>query len=230
MRDGGVEMQEASAGKAARRGRPSTDVSRHTIRDLLGAAQATLVSKTVRETTIREIATAAGTNESLIGYYFGGKEGLMIALLQESLKDHPNRRPDEIAAECIAQQSILPLIDELLGFYETHPSLVRMTLSEVMFGSSEIKSLCQKKYSQDTPIFIGFVVSEMIDSGIYASECDADFVVVSIMSMILVPNVLQMLAPTISERLKSTEWARYIAGMIDLAARPQSWSALEKQA
>ena len=72
------------------------------------AAEAALATKTAKETKIREIAAAAGTHEAMIHYYFGGKDGLMVALFQDVMKDAPHTRYKVIAQACIEQKSSKP--------------------------------------------------------------------------------------------------------------------------
>jgi TetR/AcrR family transcriptional regulator len=51
---------------------------------LVTAARALFAEKGFEKTSTREIASAVGANIGLISYYFGGKEELYLAVLQES--------------------------------------------------------------------------------------------------------------------------------------------------
>jgi AcrR family transcriptional regulator len=185
------------------------------------AAENALESKTIKETTTREIAAAAGTNEAMISYYFGGKEGLMIALFHEMNKGNPNTRPEKIAESCIAERSIYPLVEQLARFYNARPNLIRMTISEIIAGSSKIKSLYNTKYADGTPNFIEVVLNSMIKSGIYSDTFNVKFATMSIMSMIVAPNILLPATQALhmSDKLDSAEWINHIARSIDLLAR-----------
>jgi len=185
------------------------------------AAETALESKTVKETTTREIAAAAGTNEAMISYYFGGKEGLMVALFHEMNKNNPNKRTEKITKSCICERSIHPLIEELANFYNTRPNLIKMTIAEIVAGSSKIKSMYYAKYANDTPDFIEFVLNSMIDANIYNRDFDVKFAVMSIMSMIVAPNILLPVTQALhmSDKLVSAEWIDHIARTIDLPAR-----------
>lgn len=60
---------------------------------IIDAAAQALARDGITETTTRKIAAAAGVNQAMIGYYFGGKDELLYAVLQEMM-----RRTAEIAS------------------------------------------------------------------------------------------------------------------------------------
>ncbi len=67
---------------------------------IIAAAVRVLAREGITETTTRKIAAEAGANQAMIGYYFGGKDELLNAVLQEMM-----RRTGEIAgAELPARQ------------------------------------------------------------------------------------------------------------------------------
>jgi AcrR family transcriptional regulator len=53
-------------------------------------------TKTAKEITVREISMAAGTNEAMIHYYFGSKEGLIVAMFQDTMRLPPHNCDDGI--------------------------------------------------------------------------------------------------------------------------------------
>jgi AcrR family transcriptional regulator len=214
-------MREANSARSPSRGRPPTDIERHVIKDLMQAAEVVLEGKTIKETTIREIAAAAGTNEAMINYYFGGKEGLMIALFQETLKNHPKVRATQISAACIAARSIRPLIKELIIHYNVRPSLIRMSIAEMISGSSEVKALYNEKYAKDTPTFICRILEDMIEAKIYQRDLSLEFITMSIMGMMVAPNFLVPVARVLhmSGKLDSAEWIDHVTRTIDLSTR-----------
>jgi AcrR family transcriptional regulator len=185
------------------------------------AAEAALASKTVKETTIREIAAAAGTNEAMINYYFGGKEGLMIALFQEMYKNNPNHSVNAVSDACISSRSIRPLVESLANFYHSRPNLIKMVILEIAAESSKIKAMYDKKFAAETPRFIRIVVDNMIDSGIYSPDINVKFTTMSLMSMLVAPNFLTPAAQALemSDKLDSKEWVDHVADTIDRSAR-----------
>lgn len=52
---------------------------------IIAAAVRVLAREGITETTTRKIAAEAGVNQAMIGYYFGGKDELLYAVLQEMI-------------------------------------------------------------------------------------------------------------------------------------------------
>ena len=73
----------------ASRGRPSDPgVQQERKMRLVEAAHNLLAEKSFRNITIRELASEAGMQSAMISYYFGSKEGLFIALLEDLSTQH----------------------------------------------------------------------------------------------------------------------------------------------
>jgi len=212
----GVELA-----KAPGRGRPPMELQRHVIQDLMTAAEAALANKTSKETTVREIAEAAGINKAMIQYYFGGKGGLIMALFLDFVRNHPNSYAEEIADACTSQRTIRPLVERLIKFYNSRPNLSRMTMSEVINGSSKIKELYDEGYSLNTPTTIAFVLKSLMDTGIYRQNLNVKFATISIMSMIVAPPFLWPVARALDlgDSFDSSEWIDHIVRTIDMSMK-----------
>jgi AcrR family transcriptional regulator len=213
-------MQNSDARMPPNRGRPSTQVQRHVVQDLMEAAEAALTHKTARETTVREIAAAAGANEAMVNYYFGSKDGLWLALFQDVMRNAPYTRSDEIVAACISQESIKPLIEQLADYCCSRKDLIRMISLEMLSYPSSIKDVYDDKYSGFTAAFIEYVINSMIDCGIYKKNSNVNFFAISIISSIMMPTLL--LYPAASPNVPepdSPDWINHIAGTVDLALK-----------
>src|SRR3954447_7616503 len=56
-------------------------------RALIEAAQAILAARPAGKLTVREVASRAGCDVALVNYYFGSKEGLLAAALEDALRE-----------------------------------------------------------------------------------------------------------------------------------------------
>lgn len=65
-------------------GRPATSDTRRA--EIIAAAIRVLARDGLAETTTRKIATEAGVNQAMLGYYFGSKDDLLFAVLQEMMR------------------------------------------------------------------------------------------------------------------------------------------------
>jgi len=98
---------------------------------LLTAARALFSEKGFDRTSVREIAGAAGANAASVSYYFGGKEGLYRAVLEEiwgELERHfgksmPENRPP--------MERIEGFVRGLFAFHAANPSLIRFINREL---------------------------------------------------------------------------------------------------
>jgi AcrR family transcriptional regulator len=63
-----------------------SEVSEERRAAIIAAAVRVLAREGITETTTRKIATEAGVNQAMIGYYFGGKDELLYAVLQEMMR------------------------------------------------------------------------------------------------------------------------------------------------
>jgi len=122
------------------RGRPRARDARQLPMALLAAAAAGLQRKSLAELTAREIAAEAGTTQAMIQYYFGGKDGLVSALIRDTLQ--------EIAAsfdtivEAIARDGRSPtrrLVETMFRHYCAHLPLYRVLLEEIGDSRSQIR-------------------------------------------------------------------------------------------
>jgi AcrR family transcriptional regulator len=178
-----------------------------------------LATKTAREITVREISRAAGTHESMISYYFGSKDGLLVTMFHNKMKNFPMRADKDIIDLCICKKSIRPMVDCLFEFYYSHPSLTRMCIVELLSNSSEIKDIHNVNYNKSTHTIVRDAIKALSDSDIYQKNIDLAFASVMILGMILGP-ILQTNAEQVLEMptdVGSSDWPELVARTIDSA-------------
>lgn len=214
-------MQKSAAVGSQIRGRPSAQRQRHVIQDLIEAAEHVLESKTAKEITVREISTAAGTNEAMIRYYFGSKEGLLVAMLDEFMAGSPCKDNEQISELCLSQRSIGPLVEALCDFYYSRPTHIRMIITELLNSSSEVKNAYVKRYDRSTRILVQSVISAMVDANIYRKEVGPSFVAMSLIRLIISPIMESAAAEVASmpREISNGQWAEYVTRIIDLTSR-----------
>jgi AcrR family transcriptional regulator len=217
-------MNSSDGAKAQGRGRPPKNTDRDVIQDLIKATELALTAKTPKEITVHEIAVAAGVNDAMIHYYFGGKDGLMVAIFDEIMRDAPYKYSEEIIEECISLKSIRPLIARLSKFYASRQALIRMTAIELISNSSKLEEAYRNRYFDVTPKFVEKLFSSMIDSGIYHKEFDVKFMTSALFSMIVGPMLLLSSTKVldISDQIYSPEWVDDISRLLDRALRVSS--------
>jgi AcrR family transcriptional regulator len=84
--------------------------------EILAAAVRVLARDGIAETTTRKIAAEAGVNQAMLRYYFGSKDELLFAVLQEMM-----RQTREIArAAASAHENVREAITESLKAFWAH--------------------------------------------------------------------------------------------------------------
>lgn len=215
-----MKKKELDSTTISQRGRPIANERRRVFTDLMVAAEQALQLNPPKELKIRDIAARAGTNEAMIRYYFGGKDGLLVAMLDDFMSGAPHETAmNTITERCMEQRSIRPLIEEMAASYYSRPNLVRMIIVELMHEKSEIKSEYLKTYAQVTPIkMISSLLNKMKGEKIYRNDIDCRFVVMSIMSLILGPISLPIATDMLEigfDEVKKESWIAYLTQTID---------------
>jgi len=97
---------------------------------ILSAATPLFAKHGLNGVSIRELASAAGVNLSMISYYFGGKEGLYAEILKEQFEGF--RYLDDIAKRDLPPLGIFELyIRGTIRRYREKPYLLRFYVSEL---------------------------------------------------------------------------------------------------
>jgi AcrR family transcriptional regulator len=216
-------MNGSDATKLHSRGRPSDAVRRDIVQDLMDAAEVALARKSAKELTLREIAAIAGTDDTMIRYYFGGKDGLLMSLIRDTMKSAPYRKSNEIILDCIQRKTVHPLVSTLASHFYSRPNLIKMMILEISQEDSNIRSLyINEKYSYETVSFIRNAISAMVENGIYREDVNADFAISALIGMICVPAVIPLSIENLETAEKSNDpsWINYISLAIDLTLKP----------
>lgn len=128
--------------------------------------------------TIRELADAAGTNSAMISYYFGGKEGLYAAVLENHL--------DKIRS--VVKQAQLNNLDPLekvrrygqgvLIIHNQSPYLIRLVFSEITNPTGHFEPI--RKTIGMVALFLQQAIQEGIEAGQIRSDVDPAYATVAL--------------------------------------------------
>lgn len=126
-----------------------------TARELLEAARRLLETQGSTSLTLKAIGREAGQNESLIGYHFGSKTGLMVALvdwlLYDTLRDLQARvarlaeGEDQLHGAVDDSRKLIGDVESYRAFYDLLPHLLatregRLRLAELYRGYREMNA------------------------------------------------------------------------------------------
>ncbi len=168
-------MRRASAVKpttSPRRPAGAREISAQATRDsILHAAIAVFAEHGFNGGSIEKISTAANSVDRMIYYYFGNKEGLFVAVLEEIYRRFNDA---EAGLDLDVEQPVESLgavIGFALNYYRKHPEFITLLNSENLHRGVHIgKSLRAREYSSPA---IG-VIEQLLASGVAKGVFRAD--------------------------------------------------------
>lgn len=93
---------------------------------LLKVAEGVFASRPYETISIQELADEAGVTRGLIHHYFGNKDGVMAALIQEIA---PDRAPNVLSQEIPLRQRVETRVDQLMDVFQSHREAWLATLA-----------------------------------------------------------------------------------------------------
>ncbi len=97
---------------------------------ILAVARKLFAQQGYSATSVKQICTEAGVNVSLISYYFGGKEQVLIELLQTSLFDIPIFKNKELASDPVL--GIREIVASIINFRVSNPEIMTILHREIL--------------------------------------------------------------------------------------------------
>lgn len=171
---------------------------------------ALLGQKSYRSITIRDIAQRAEMKSAMVSYYFGGKEGLFIALIERFA-----------ATNMLQMGAALDAEDPLKAF-------IHQTLKTMLTASPMMRLIADEMLSHEGPLRDRFIelmpgrVAQMLpqllkgyqDKGLIRADIDLKWAAFSLVSLLMTPFIVAPVreaAWSISEDdLASDAWANHI--------------------
>jgi AcrR family transcriptional regulator len=194
---------------AHRRGRPRAAANRHVYEDLLATCETLLVESGQHGISQKKLAVRAGTTEAMIQYYFGGKDGLLIALMEAELPSLPGNPTRH-------------LVERLDALYHAETATTKLWLSE-QAGRSAVTESYVSRLALKTHARIKRIIGMLTKAGVYAPGVPLDLIVFTLVSMIVAPIWQSAVLPArgLEETMQRPgAWVDYLTGLIDAQLRP----------
>jgi TetR/AcrR family transcriptional regulator len=182
---------------SSRRGRrPEGDARRA----LIEAAQAILAARPAGKLTVREVASRAGCDVALVNYYFGSKEGLLSAALEDALAELREVLETYSGGEGTFEEKVRRMVREPILAMGERRHLPRMIIGQILLerGPQADRWIAALGMSQLQ------AVSEIVENGIRSGafrQVDARALVYSFSA---IPAFFFLMAPVI-ERILGEE-------------------------
>jgi AcrR family transcriptional regulator len=185
--------------------------------DLLTAARHLFLNYEFKAVSVRQIAEQAGVNAAMVNYYFGGKTGLYLAMVDEVIG--ALEKPLE-ELERHNRESVREFITAYMTFLADNPWWPNFIIREVLFGKEKFRHTIVAKFGR---IFarrlIGAVGGEVSD-GNYRADLKPELATWSLLGMMVFPFLSRPIATAVLKtELDAPSVDRLIAHTCDLFER-----------
>ena len=171
-------------------GRPAAEHATEVRDALLGAAGRLFAEHGASGVSLRRVAEAAGVTPAMVHYYFGGKDGLSDALLDQVLA-----RLLERVREVVAAGGALPdLIAVLVGTFGREPWIPVMIVREVLAEGGRYRERFISGYASELAELLPGLLRQDIAEGQFRADLDPTLATLSLMGLTLMPFVARPVA------------------------------------
>jgi len=142
---------------------------------------------------IRQIAAAAGVNGAMIHYYFGNKESLYRAIIENAASTVRGLIAEAISSATTLEERLTRFVKAYAGYLFGHPHLARILSREMLAGGKHIMEIIPK-YATTNYGMLREAMAEGIRGG-ELRDIDVDLAPISLIGMII---VFQLIRPLVA--------------------------------
>jgi len=211
--------------------RPKTDDPEARAK-ILAAAEQLFAEHGFAGVGIRQIAAAAGVNGAMIHYYFGNKESLYRAIIENAASTVRGLIAEAISSATTLEERLTRFVKAYAGYLFGHPHLARILSREMLAGGKHIMEIIPK-YATTNYGMLREAMAEGIRGG-ELRDIDVDLAPISLIGMII---VFQLIRPLIAIGLGKIQYddrfiERLAVHTVDLflngAASPAKQAAVKR--
>ena len=163
-----VQGASARAVPAARARDPE-----RTVADILAVATREFADKGLAGARIDAIAAATRTSKRMIYYYFGSKEGLYVAALEEAYRSMRQTEATIRIAELEPVEALRQLVAQTFDYQRGHPDFVRLVMTEnIHRGEFLARSKTIRELNLPAIDALGALYRRGVDSGLFRAGID----------------------------------------------------------
>lgn len=189
-------------------GRPAGRSADEVRDSLLQAARDLFLKKEFRAVSVREIAAEADVNPAMVNYYFGSKQGLYLAMVDDvlqSLQGDLTRLGEQ------DDFSVAEFTNSYCRLLARNPWWPNFLVREVLFSEGEIREAVLDKFAAVfAPQLLANIIREQ-SSGHYRHDLDPRLTLLSLMGMTVFPFLAGPALKTIMNMEMTEELAGELA-------------------
>jgi AcrR family transcriptional regulator len=160
---------------------PRTRDAERSRQALLAAARAAFAESGLGGTRIDDIASRAGVDKRLVYYYFGTKDALFTAVLEEVYAGIRNAEAELRLAELPPVEAITRLVDFTWSYHLEHPEFITLINSENLHRAAHIAQ-SERIRTLHSPLIgtLGAVLERGREEGVFRGGVDPQQLYISI--------------------------------------------------
>ncbi len=101
---------------------------------ILAAAERLFAERGLTGVAVRELAAKAGVNGAMIHYYFGNKDGLYDAVIENAASTVRSLIADATGSDASAKERLTSFVSAYAEYILSHPNLARILSREMLSG------------------------------------------------------------------------------------------------
>ena len=176
-----------ATGPRRRPGRPRAAPGRDVRGDLLAAARRLFLRYGYRAVSARQVALAAGTNPAMVQYYFGSKQGLYAAMLQDAVAPLLQRVEAMLMAPSAEVPDLPALLEAYMRTVAAHPWVPGLLLRDVLAPGGEFRERFIRDFAGRVGPRVATLAGRAVQGGRLRADLDPTLTVVSLLSLGLWP-------------------------------------------
>jgi len=133
---------------------------------------------------VEQISKAAKSYDRMIYYYFGSKEGLFIAVIEEMYRRFNEAESKLVLDEAQPVEALRAVIRFMWGYYQRNPEFITLLNTENLHRGQHIsKSLRAREYSSPAVDVLGRVLASGAQQALFRSDVAARDIYLMIAAM-----------------------------------------------
>jgi AcrR family transcriptional regulator len=123
---------------------------------IFNAAAGLFVNKGFEAVGVREIAKEAKVNIAMINYYFGGKVGILKAILEETYQKYYDAQNSAGDDSTLPEERARNLVTNVVRFFRENPEIALVTFNTMLFDIPDVLCLQEKWGKMNYAVMGGF--------------------------------------------------------------------------
>jgi AcrR family transcriptional regulator len=171
-----------------RRGRPPADHDGQVYQSLLAVARDSLRHQPYSRIEVRDLAAQAGTNAAMINYYFGGKEGLFLALI-DAMFDDIVARLERLsrAIQSEGPDPVRPLANEMMAIYVSWNGVLTLFSADVALTERQARAAYRRKLASRIFDAVSHYLSTAAAQRMFRPDLDIEVAAVMVSGLMTFP-------------------------------------------